>query len=47
MVQSLRGLSMICYRCQQRIHSGKIEKIIEKGVTTSYCKHCYAAVRYG
>ena len=21
---------MICYRCQQRIHSGKIEKIIEK-----------------
>ena len=44
---------MICNRCENKIHSGKIEKIItntgfgQEPIVKAYCRHCYAAVRYG
>jgi len=34
----------ICKRCQQPIKSGRVQKIIEKNVSTSYCRHCFKAV---
>jgi hypothetical protein len=35
---------MICERCDGKIKSGKVEKIIMGGVTICYCKHCFQAV---
>jgi len=41
---------MICYRCQQEIKSGRVQKtrVYDESTssltTTSYCRHCYKAV---
>ena len=43
---------MNCNRCDGKIHSGKIEKIVLKnkvghGITKTFCRHCAAVIRYG
>ena len=35
---------MICNRCDGRIKSGKVEKIIKGDKCGIYCKHCFQAV---
>jgi len=38
---------MICYRCQEEIKSGRVQKVINGNVTTSYCRHCFKALYKG
>jgi hypothetical protein len=39
-INFVKGVQMICERCDGRIHSGKIEWFNQK----SYCRHCFNSV---